>query len=341
MARFHEDLNEHRNTLFLEESQLREVPNLSHTKETHISLDKNNILEIEATYLPPGIQFLSMRKNLLRSDDIQFNSPLLHLHTLLLDNNDLTFIDASFIMCANLRILSLRGNKLSKVDFPFLTSLEILYIDKNPIQTLDRLPQNLHYLSASDCSIRMIQSRLPPKLENINFSGNKLQYAGLPFTWGSVESVDLSFNHIQRFPKGFPQSLKTLNLQCNGIETLPSTLPKGLQYLNIRKNKLRELPSSPGPSLEIVFASQNKLCFAEDEKPSWVKYIYMDQNWNTLYHNIKQKIIKRYWRAYRLKKRIRIYGRTKHIYSELIEVALSPEHILQTDVFSSEWNLAR
>lgn len=326
-------------TLLLEESDFREVPNLAHTKETHLSLDANRILEIEATHLPPRIEYLSIRNNLLRSDDIQFNSPLLLLHTLHLDNNELSFIDGSFIMCANLKILSLRNNKLSKIEFPYLTSLETLHIDKNPIQTLDRLPANLKVLTAADCSLRMVQSKLPLKLERIDFSGNKLYYAGLPFTWGSVHTVDISFNRIQRFPRGLPDTLKTLNMQVNALEILPATLPKGLQYINLSRNKLRSLPKAPGPHLEMLLASRNELCFPSEEKPSWIKEIRMYENWNTLYHHRQQTKIKRCWRRYILQKRLRIYKRTQAIYSELLEVALSPEHILQTDVFSPEWNL--
>lgn len=328
------------NTLLLDESDLRHIPNLSHTHETHISLETNRIIEIEATHLPPRIEYLSLRNNLLRSDDIQFNSPLLHLHTLLLDDNELTFLDGSFLMCANLKILSLRNNKLSKIDIPYLTALETLVVDKNPIQTLDCLPPNLKVLSASDCSIRMIQSRLPSKVEIINFSGNKLYYAGLPFSWGCAHSIDLSFNKIQRFPRGLPDSLKTLNMQANTVEALPSTLPKNLQYMNLNRNKVRSLPLAPGPHVEIFLVSRNELCFTQEQKPSWIKEIRMYDNWNSQYHHRLQIKIKQCWRRYRLRKRLRIYKRTQAIYSELLEVALSPEHILQTDVFSPEWKLS-
>ena len=325
------------NTLLLEESGFREVPKLSQTKETHISLDKNRISEIEATHFPSTIEYLSIRDNLLCSDDIQFNSPLLFLHSLFLDDNELSFIDGSFIMCVNLKTLSLRGNKLSKIEFPFLTSLETLFLDKNPIQTLDHLAPNLKILTACDCSIRMIQSRLPSNLEVINFSGNKLHFAGLPFTWGSVQSLDLSFNKIQRFPRGLPDTCKTLNLQANALELLPLHLPKSLRYMNLSRNKIRVLPLAPGPTLEILFICRNELCFSPEKKPSWIKEIVMDENWNTQYHSRRQIKIKYCWRHFRLRKRLRIYRRTYAIYSELLEVALSAEHILQTDVFSHEW----
>ena len=63
----------------------------------------------------------------------------------------------------------------------------------------------------------------------------------------------------------------------------------------------------------------------------------MNENWNSQYHHRLQIKIKHSWRKYRFRKRIRIYKRTQAIYSQLIEVALSPEHILQTDLFSPDW----
>jgi Leucine-rich repeat (LRR) protein len=218
--------------------------------------------------------------------------------------------------------------------------LETLCLDKNIIQTLDNLPPTLKRLSAKQCSIRMIQSRLPAGLEHLNLFDNKLQYAGLPFNWGkALKTLDLGFNQIQRFPKSLPDSVRTINLERNKLEAIPSQLPQSLLSLNLTRNKLLSLPHQSNISLALGAFNQNRL--TERVHPPWIKICLMEQNWNTELHDSHQKKIKKIWKRYLLRKRLRILSRTRAIYYELLEVALHPDHILQTDVFSPEWNLAR
>jgi Leucine-rich repeat (LRR) protein len=243
-------------------------------------------------------------------------------------------------MCPNLKHLSLIGNTIGRIHNFFHLPLETLCLDKNVIQTLDNLPPTLKKLSVRQCSIRMIQSRLPPGIEHLNLFDNKLQYAGLPLNWGtSLKTLDLGFNQIQRFPKSLPDTVRSINLERNKLEAIPSQLPKSLVSLNLTRNRLFTLPNQSNISLALGAFNQNHL--TKKVAPFWIKTALMEGNFNTNLHDSNQKKIRAVWKRYLLKKRLRIYGRTKILYSELIEVALSPEHILQTDVFSSEWNLAR
>lgn len=323
-------------TLCLEEICQEEQPDLSSLPETFISLDLNRFYDFDSSFLPPRIEYISLRSNFLRSDTIHFHIPLLHLHSLYLDHNNLTYVDNTLFMCPNLKHLSLIGNAIGRMHNFFHLPLETLCLDKNPIQILDNLPPTLKKLSAKHCHIRMIQSRLPEGMQHINLSENKLRYAGLPLNWGkALQTLDLGFNRIQRFPKSLPDTLRTINLERNNLETIPSILPKSLVSLNLTRNKVFALPKESNIYLALGALNENHLI--ELVAPSWIKIALMEKNWNTDLHHSHQKKIRALWKRYILRKRLRIYMRAKRIYSELLEVALSPEHILQTDVFSPEW----
>ncbi|MFL1493983.1 NEL-type E3 ubiquitin ligase domain-containing protein [Pseudomonas antarctica] len=152
-----------------------------------------------------------------------------HVHTL-----DLTGVQFSatgadgFLNCfPALRKLGLSGNQLTAVPEAVerMTELETLDLAANAISD----PQPL-YRQLSGTRLRRLDLR-----------ANELsEFSTLDF--GQLESLDLSYNRLSRFPRGALTAthLRTLNLCGNRIEILPAPLLDGLHEDLVRGTDLSE-----------------------------------------------------------------------------------------------------
>ena len=241
-----------------------------------------------------------------------------------------------------LHTLSAKSNRLTTLDFlTSMPSLKHLNIGQNDVKVLENLPRTLESIHAKFNKITMIQSRLPLGLIELDLLGNSLRNGSLPLHWGnSLRVLNLSYNSLTEFPKKLPDTLEDLRLIENMIEVLPNRLPPNLIRLTLAGNKIRTLPEVMNVRLEVLMISKNRLTQDFNKNPvSWTNYFYEEDNWNKQEHHISQTILRRCWKRYLLKTRLRHIARSRRIYNELLQVALHPDHILQTDTFSSEWGL--
>jgi Leucine-rich repeat (LRR) protein len=222
-----------------------------------------------------------------------------------------------------------------------MPSLKHLNITQNDIKVLQNLPGTLQSINAKFNRIQMIQSRLPPGLLELDLLGNSLRNGSLPHHWGNnLRVLNLAYNSLTEFPKRLPDTLEDIRLINNKIEVLPNRLPSKLIRLTLSGNKIRTLPENMNVHLEVLLICKNHLTQNFEKKPlSWANYFLEDDNWNTMDHHIAQTILRRCWKRYLLKTRLRQIARSRRIYHELLMVALHPDHILQTDVFSPEWKV--
>ena len=324
--------------LSLKDCGLYEIPNLSHLPLTKLDLAENRLRFLDTICIPPRLKWLNASQNCLNSDGL-LDAPLIELEGLELDSNHIHVLDNTLqLFCPNLKHLTLRKNALEHTEFLQGLSLESLALDETPIRCLDHLPRSLKELSAKNCEIRMTVSRMPPTLETLNLEGNRFRFAGLPLHWGTcLRTLNLSFNSIEKFPRKLPDTLETLILHHNHIQVLPDVLPKSLRVLILHKNKILKIPAYERKiPLRIAILEKNHITDVP-QTHSWTQVLLLDENWNTPAHAAACIQIQRLWKRFSLQKRLRSFLRSKHLYDEILQVALHPNHILQTDVFSQQW----
>jgi Leucine-rich repeat (LRR) protein len=322
--------------LDLSDSNVTQLDDLSPVAWRKINLNQNFVPHIFWDSLPISLVELSAARNEVRHIDIDMPFPF--LQTLHLNKNYIRSFRMDVVLSA-LETLDLSLNWIESLQFlEHMPSLKHLNLSHNEVEILQYLPQSLETLNASHCRIKMIQSKLPPNLKELNLSHNCLKQGGLPLSWGSsLQSLNLSFNQLRTFPKRLPDSVEHINLAMNQIEEIPSIIPFSLKTLILSYNRVRVLPWKTNAQLHILKIDSNRLTQEFHQKPSWVTQFLAENNWNDSEHHQTQRLVKRCWKRFLLKKRLRHIYRSRSIYDELMMVALHPDHILQTDTFSPEW----
>ena len=204
------------------------------------------------------------------------------------------------------------------------TQIEELSVCCNPITFLDGVPSRIKILNANECNIRMTQSRFPDTLEELYMVANRLRFGGLPFSFGnSLRILSLSYNELQKFPRKLPDTLETLLLNNNYITEMPDVLPRNLHTLVLTNNKICVIPDYiRSKKIGLLFLSENQI--TSIKIPDWAIYTEMKDNWNTPLHSEAVNKTIRFWRLYRLQKRLRILYRTRRLRDELLEVSMHP-----------------
>jgi Leucine-rich repeat (LRR) protein len=311
-----------------------------HEKQYEVLVLNGNYLRyIPFDMIPASVKHLSLDINDLTN--LEIDVPLPNLQTLSLDTNRLRHMDI-LIPMPSLHTLNLRKNCLSDINgLAFaLPSLKHLYLSYNELEVIQALPSTLETLNVNFCHLKLFPSRLPSTLQELTAVGNRLKMGGLPMNWGTnLRVLDLTNNSLKEFPKRLPDSLEKLSLSRNQIESIPSKLPSNLKILNLFDNKIRCLPTHTNVRLQILFAGNNQLTQDFSKIPvSWARDVFQSPNWNEERHQNSQIKMKRCWKRFLLKKRLRQIGRTRRITEELLMVALHPDRVIQTDVLSSEWS---
>ena len=322
--------------LDLSDSNLTQFQDLSPVAWRKINLNHNFLFHIFWDNLPISVEYISAARNEVRHIDIDMPFPF--LQTLLLSKNHIRSFRIDVIL-SSLQTLDLSQNWIESLQFlDHMPALKHLTLSHNEVELLQNLPQSLETLNASHCRIKLVQTRLPPNLKELNLAHNNLKQGGLPLCWGSLQSLTLSFNQLKSFPKRLPDTVTHINLAMNEIEDIPSKLPASLHTLLLNHNRIRHVPWKTNVHLHILKIDFNRIIqdFTNGTLP-WVTHFLVNNNWNDPEHNQTQRIVKRCWKRYLLKKRLRHIYRSRVIYDELLMVALHPDHVLQTDVFSPEW----
>lgn len=310
-----------------------------HEKQYEILiLNGNNLRYVPFDMIPPSVKHISLDSNDLTN--LEIDVPLPSLQTLSLDTNRLRHLDI-LIPILSLHSLNLRKNCLSDIDgLAFAApSLKHLYVSHNEVEVIEALPSMLETLNLNFCRVKLFPSRLPSTLQELTAVGNRLKMGGLPLNWGNnLRVLDLTNNNLKAFPKKLPDSLEKLSLSRNEIESIPSVLPSNLKILNLFDNKIRNLPTHTNVRLQILFVGCNQLTHDFSEVPfSWARDVFQSPNWNEGRHHRGQLMMKRCWKRFLLKKRLRQFARSRRITEELLMVALHPDRVFQTDVISPEW----
>lgn len=340
MNSFYKESFPEEDTLSLEYSDLNEIKDLSTLTCKGLILDNNRIHQVSAEHLPHSLTHLSVSFNGISMSGLPFQ-PLRNLKTLLITHNE--FYNLSRVvgeLFPQLETLNIQENYIEDVQFlSSLQTLKHLNVKKNDIHILHALPDGLETLQASQCRLRMIQSKLPSTLQRIYLSSNKLRFGGLPLSWGSaLRYLDLSRNKIEKFPRKLPDLLEHLNLSHNLLTEIPYALPSSLQTLHLGHNCITSVPTHMnGYVVRLVFLSNNHITHETTSHVRWAKVLYDDGNWNQSQHHIAQKTLRRFFQSILLEKRLRIYWRSRILKNELLEVSMQPVRALQLDQLNPGW----
>jgi len=324
-------------TLDLQFNQLKDMLDLNDKSYQILILNKNYLRYLPFECVPITVKHLALDQNELKR--LEIDVPMPNLETLSAEMNHIKYFDLS-VYLPSLHTLNIRKNKIENLSFLHcMPNLKHLNLSFNNIQVVDKLPSTLETLNASFATVQLLQSRLPLSLKELTLVGNSLKMGSIPLTWGtSLRKLNLSDNLLTEFPKRLPDTVEELYLQNNQITEIPSNLPSNLKVLNLSGNKIRSLPAKMTIRLQILMLSNNQICqdFTK-EKVAWASHCIALNNWNEPIHHTSQSILRKCWKRYLLKIRSRHIFRARKIYDELMMVALHPDHILQTDVFSPEW----
>lgn len=285
--------------------------------------------------LPLSLEVLNVSNNWLLEDGFLYPFP--SLKTLNASRNKLCIRDPEeFTMCyPSLETLNLSTNCLRNLDFLEESSVQHLIISKNRIPTLCGVPSEVVTLTADECGIAVIQSKLPPRIEKLFLSYNSLRYAGLPLNWPSVlKELHLDNNEIERFPRKLPDSLEILTLNDNKLTSLPPALPSSLHTLLVCNNRIQSLPAFRR-KFKILLLDNNCLTTAPSETVA--RILSYEKNWDESEHHESQRCIRRCWKRMLLKIRLRHLLRTHKLREELFMLSMMPERWMQVDTIDPVW----
>ncbi len=185
-----------------------------------------------------------------------------HLISLDLSFNQLSRIPTDALrLLRNLRSLSVVGCKIHTLydnDFLYLTKLEVLSLDKNPLTVIEDdafMGTSLLFLTADSVNLTLGLLGLPAKdlehLRGLSFAGsNRLQHldAGWFFALPSLTSINLDDNDIRELDadvfKGLENTLRTLKLNRNKLKKIPRDALQNLEKLEsleLQHNNIKKI----------------------------------------------------------------------------------------------------
>lgn len=322
-------------SLRLANACLAEIPDLTMFRIEELDIQGNRLFAIEG--LPPMLKTLNCSHNSILGDGL--SQPLLSLEDLDIQHNRINIFDnEEFVQnFPSLKRLNISHNSLKHTSFLLETQIEEVYLSQNRLLLISGLPQTLKKLIADTNKISMVQSKLPPLLEQIDLPYNELRFAGLPMAWPSnLRELHLDHNAIEKFPRKLPDSLEILTLSENRITHLPEVLPESLQILIVSSNRIRFLPSYKNHKrFKVLLINNNCLTHATAEANS---VVFSDNKcWNLEKHHDAQKHIRKSWRRYVLGLRLRHIYRTKQLQTELFSISMMPDRWQQIDTYDPIW----
>jgi len=199
-------------TLDCENNKLTRLPaNLPYTI-TRLYVDNNQITELPAA-LPTALEMLSAEKNLLTELPALLPEGLRLLYV---GHNRLTRLP---VLSRTLTSLTVNDNLITEfTEFP--PDIEFLYLCKNPAPgPLPPLPPALKRLTACELGIKALPAPLPPKLEMLRVSCNKL--TRIPTLPATVTDVCVGHNYLTSLPLPLPPNLVSLAAVWNRLGHLP------------------------------------------------------------------------------------------------------------------------
>lgn len=324
-------------SLHLPNACLTQIPSVSTLPLINVNLEGNRLSNLDG--LPMSVEILNASSNKLEQEGLFVPFPSLKI--LLASHNALNIFDEDdFVLCfPSLTDLDLSHNRLRNTGFLRESLVEHLNVSHNRLAVLTGLPSTLQSLIAHTNEITMVQSKLPPLIEQIDLGYNSLRYAGLSFKWPStLRELHLNHNRIEKFPRKLPDSLEVLSLAHNELTELPPSLPQSLKVCNVNHNRIHHLPTYK-KRMSIFLINEN--CLTEEPDGSFASVFEAEDNWNTTEHHKAQQTIRVCWKRYVFTLRLRHLKRTHVVREELFQVSMMPERWQQIDTISPEWSLRR
>ncbi|XP_060771597.1 nephrocan-like [Neoarius graeffei] len=181
-------------------------------------------------------------------------SGLTGLEEVILSSCGVEQVDANtFKAQKHLKSLDLQKNKLHHIPRGLPSSLEILHMGHNWIQTLQESAlhglRRLRVLNLQNNLITTVRSSTLSallQLESLYLDGNKIETVQGILRLPVLNWFSLSNNKISSLPSAFfssVQLLKTLDLSSNLLTKVPHNLPQALSHLNLDRNQIRSLKS--------------------------------------------------------------------------------------------------
>lgn len=216
--------------LVLFQNNLQAMPEgLEHfPKLKSLYLRANEISRVDA--IPPQLELLDLSANKIASLDAVSWSD--HLQLLILQDNQIAHLPVGFFSQSNLELISLRGNRLLRLDYPFadLPRLANLILGQNPATELPPALWQLTGLRQLEIDGLGVQS-LPPEISNLK----------------QLEILDLSENPLSNWPEALVHlpRLRSLTLRNMAWQALPPRLARmqHLDYLDLSQNRLSVFPA--------------------------------------------------------------------------------------------------
>lgn len=336
------NVSENESALFLGHSRLESMPDLAEINKKTIHLENNTIRVIYSEYLPQVCETLHASFNRIHSDGLPFSWPP-NLKNLFLAYNYIQDTDG-IAWPEGLKTLDLMNNPLQVWPEDLPDTLERLFLSKTDIADVEPLPRNLKLFLANTARIRQLPTVLPDSLEVLFANSNFLRSSRLPQHWGNgLKQLSLSRNHLKQFPTDLPDSLEVLILENNEISEVPKGLPTSLRILFLKGNKICKVAvEKRKTAIQLVDLTDNELVesisdYQEKNKISWGKFITESQNWNDLKHQEAARRIRKIWRCYRLRRRLRTWRKTSIVKEELQQTSMHPCRAGQFENISTEW----
>lgn len=328
--------------LHLSHSNLDFMPDLSNQDKQTINLENNRISTIFSEYLPHTILKLLLGYNKIHSDGLPFEWPG-RLESISLDHNYLQDSDG-VRWPEGLKNLNLDSNPLKYWPEMLPSSLERLSMNRTDIRIVEPLPENLKQFHARSSRITQLPTSLPDRLEMLILGDNLLRSSRLPQHWGlNLKQLNLSGNSLKYFPQGLPDTLKVLWLDDNKITEIPNGLPANLAIFFIRRNKIRKIGYEKRVKpIGCLFVEDNELTesvsdYQDKTGNTYAIEVHDVDNWNKVNHSLAANRIRKIWRSYKIRSRLRSWRKTAIVKQELQEVSMHPSRAGRFENISEGW----
>lgn len=154
--------------------------------------------------------------------------------------------------------------------------MSILVKRYKKMNKLPFIPENTTILDLSYNKLDKIEKGIPPNVEDINLSNNKITNLPNLSHCTKCHTLNLGYNSLTTIDGNcLPPNLKYLNVFYNNIRNI-NNIPNTIEYLNIGYNSLKTLIIKN--TYKIVEASYNEIFVIKFQEKSILNELYLEYN---------------------------------------------------------------